>query len=407
MRDDTAILDHQPPARPAPWLRLLRPYLRRVEHGSLRILADGREQLLVPGRKPGTAADIHVHRPYALAARLLTRGTLGLAEGYMAGDWDTPDLRGFLRWAAANQDATPRGGRAAALFRLADRLRHVLGRRNSRRGSRRNIASHYDLGNDFYRLWLDPGMTYSSALFAHRGEALEAAQQRKYRRMLELLDAAPGASVLEIGCGWGGFAEEAARRGHPVTGLTLSREQLAHARRRLDEAGLGGRADLRLQDYRDVSGRFDHIVSIEMLEAVGEDYWPGFFATLHGRLAPGGSAALQFITIAPERFAAYRRGVDFIQRYVFPGGMLPTSEVVRDLAARHGLAVEAQEAHGAHYAETLERWYEAFLGCEDRLPGRLGEERFRRLWRFYLAYCIAGFRAGTIDLVHMRLRREA
>jgi len=285
-----------------------------------------------------------------------------------------------------------------------DRLQHRW-RRNHRRGSRRNIAFHYDLGNDFYRLWLDPGMTYSAALFAEPGEPLEAAQGRKYQRVLDRLGARPRAHILEIGCGWGGFAEHAARQGFRVTGITLSREQLAFARKRIAAAGLEDRVELRLQDYRDVNERFDHVVSIEMFEAVGEQYWQTYFETVQRALKPGGRASLQVITIDAARYEAYQREADFIQKYVFPGGMLPSVPAFDAAAQAAGLVAHEREFYGRDYADTLRRWDASVCANRHGIAALGFDERFLRLWRYYLAYCEAGFRTGRIDLMQVALAR--
>jgi cyclopropane-fatty-acyl-phospholipid synthase len=276
------------------------------------------------------------------------------------------------------------------------RLRHWLNR-NSRQGSRRNIMAHYDLGNEFYAQWLDPTMTYSSALFAGGEASLAGAQVAKYSRILERLQAAPGQRILEIGCGWGGFAEAATGQGLALTGLTLSPAQLAWAQRRVPSA------DLRLQDYRDVNGRFDHIVSIEMFEAVGERYWPAYFRTLARCLKPQGRAVVQSIVIRDELFASYRRGTDFIQQYIFPGGMLPSPSVFAREAGRQGLCVRDAFAFGDDYARTLALWREQFEARWPQIAALGFDETFRRLWRFYLAYCEAGFRAGNIDVMQFEL----
>jgi cyclopropane-fatty-acyl-phospholipid synthase len=269
---------------------------------------------------------------------------------------------------------------------------------NTKTGSRRNIAFHYDLGNDFYRTWLDASMTYSSALYSRPDQGLEAAQERKLARILALLEMEEGHRVLEIGCGWGDLAARLAKSGCHVTGLTLSKEQLAHARALAQAEGIAGRTDLRLQDYRDVGGRYDRVVSIEMLEAVGERYWPTYFSTVRERLAPGGRAVLQVITIDEERFKTYRRSADFIQRYIFPGGMLPTRSIVAREAAQAGLRLVAEETFGASYALTLAEWRRRFFAAWPAIE-RLGfPPAFRRLWEYYLCYCEAGFRAGVIDV---------
>jgi cyclopropane-fatty-acyl-phospholipid synthase len=271
------------------------------------------------------------------------------------------------------------------------------------RGSRRNIQAHYDRGNDFYRLWLDPTMTYSSALFEGRECDLQEAQRRKYARLLALLGARPGQRVLEIGCGWGGFALEAARRGISVTGITLSREQLSLARRRVREAGLSGLVELRLQDYRSLACSYDHIVSIEMFEAVGEANWDTYTRTLKRCLKQGGRAAPQFITIDETAFESYRRRPDFIQRYIFPGGMLPSIERFGASVASSGLCMQRADAFGEDYARTLAEWHRRFLASEGEIAAMGFDRVFRRMWRYYLAYCEAGFRAGRIDLAQVLL----
>jgi cyclopropane-fatty-acyl-phospholipid synthase len=279
-------------------------------------------------------------------------------------------------------------------------------RRNSLRGSRRNIAFHYDLGNDFYRLWLDPSMTYSAALFDRPDESLEAAQERKYERMLAQLDASPGQHILEIGCGWGGFACHAASRGYRVTGLTLSREQLEYARKRVAQQGLSDRVELRLQDYRKLNERFDHIVSIEMFEAVGEAYWDTYFDTLRRSLKPGGRASLQVITIDEGRFESYRRRADFIQKYIFPGGMLPSVEAFTRHACANGLKLERLDMFGLDYARTLRRWDARVAARSGEIMAQGFDQRFINMWRYYLAYCEAGFRSDRIDLMQVTLTGE-
>ena len=378
--------------------------LGRLRYGRLDVTPPGGDTQPIIAAEPGPQGDIVLHRPVRLALRLLARGDLGLGEGYVAGDWDTRRPAETLAVLAQNETAF--GVTGGRLTRLVDRLQHRW-RRNDRHGSRRNIAAHYDLGNDFYRLWLDRGMTYSAALFAERGEPLEEAQARKYDAVLDRLGARPGDHVLEIGCGWGGLAEHAARRGLRVTGITLSQAQLDYARARIAAAGLSDRVKLRLQDYRDLTETFDHIVSIEMFEAVGEAYWATYFATLQRCLRPGGKASLQVITIAEAAFAGYRRSADFIQKYVFPGGMLPAVPAFDRAAASAGLAVTDRAFHGLDYADTLRRWDATFRAREGEID-RLGyDARFRRLWRYYLAYCEAGFRTGRIDLMQVALVRAS
>jgi len=335
---------------------------------------------------------------------ILAKGDIGFAEAWMAGDWHTDDLPALLTLLARNRDTLQSAIHGKAWRLIGHRLTHLL-RANTRAGSQRNIQAHYDLGNDFYRLWLDPSMSYSSALGLGVGEPLERAQQRKYRNVLQQLDVRPGQMILEIGCGWGGFAEIAVKEyGCRVLGLTLSKEQLAWARQRAEQGGWAGAADFELCDYRDVRGSYDHIVSIEMMEAVGERFWPGYFAQIRDRLKPGGRAVVQTITIADALFRGYRKGTDFIQRYVFPGGMLPSPAVFGQHVRKAGLVVAGDMAFGQDYAETLVRWRDGFEAALPEVRALGYDERFVRLWRFYLAYCEAGFRAGSVDVHQFQLR---
>lgn len=384
--------------RAAVWVRLYGGFFRRLAFGSLLVRLGEGDGRLFRGPLSGGAAELRIRRPLRLLLRLVTRGDVGFAEGYMEGDWETPDLPALLDLLHLNTEHLA-GSQGLSLSRWLDRLVHRL-RDNHRGNSRRNIARHYDLGNDFYRLWLDPGMTYSSALFADRGrEPLELAQVRKYERLLDWIDAAPGQTLLEIGCGWGGLAEAAARRGLKVTGVTLSTEQLSYARARIAKAGLGERVELRLQDYRDIRGQYDHAVSIEMLEAVGEAYWPTYFQALRRLVRPGGRIALQVITMHEDDFHKYRRSADFIQLYIFPGGMLPSPQRLDREARDAGLVSLESRRYGADYAETLRRWRQTFQAAAQEVD-RLGyDARFRRMWDYYLAYCEVGFECGSVDLV--------
>jgi cyclopropane-fatty-acyl-phospholipid synthase len=368
----------------------------------LRSIRGGRLDLRLPD---GTACQFGEGEPIAylqvhdlsLFARVLARGDIGLAEAYLDRHWDSPDLSALLTLLANNRDALRRAVYGSWRTLLTARARHWLNR-NNRRGSVRNIAAHYDLGNDFYKLWLDPSMSYSGALYRpdHEG-GLVAAQHAKYRRILDRLNAQTSQRVLEIGCGWGGFAELAVREELQLTGVTLSPAQLEWARQRVPQA------DLRLQDYRDIDERFDHVVSIEMFEAVGERWWPSYFKTVARALKPGGRAVVQSITIRDDLFGAYRRGTDFIQQYVFPGGMLPSRSAVRAAAARQGLVVHDEFAFGLDYARTLAEWRRAFEQQWPRIAALGFDEHFRRLWRFYLSYCEAGFLAGSVDVVQFEL----
>jgi cyclopropane-fatty-acyl-phospholipid synthase len=364
-------------------------------------LPDGTELRRCSGR-PGPAARLRILHWRALR-RIALSGAVGFAEAFIDGDLETPDVRAVVGFVLANETAFGALLGGGAWTRLAGRLRHAL-RANTRRGSRRNIAAHYDLGNAFYRLWLDETMSYSAARFVRGDEDLAEAQRQKYRQVAALAGIAPGMRVLEIGCGWGGFATLAAGElGCHVTGLTLSAEQHRLATESLAALGLSARAEIRLQDYRDCSARYDAVVSIEMFEAVGERNWPTYFRCLSDRLHPGGRAALQIITIAPDRFERYRRSADFIQRYIFPGGMLPTEAAVVREAERAGFALDRVERFGADYARTLALWGQAFRENWPRIR-RLGfDERFRRMWEYYLDYCAAGFDHRSIDVAHFAL----
>ncbi len=354
------------------------------------------------GAKP--EAELHV-RDWRFFRRVVLDGDIGFAEAYIEGLCDSPDLAGLIALLAENEQSLGRMAHTNALHDLALKFLHWQ-RRNSRRGSRKNIHAHYDLGNEFYRLWLDPTMTYSSALYGGTddGKPLEAAQTAKYERILEQIGAKQGDSILEIGCGWGGFAETAARHGMRVTGVTISQQQLDYARQRLARAGLSDRVDLQFRDYRDMDGRYDHIVSIEMIEAVGERYWPDYFAALKRHVAPGGSILVQAIVIADDFFESYRRHPDFIQTYVFPGGMLLSPTTVREQCRQAGLKVAELYSFGRDYARTLETWLGRFDRVADQVAKMGFDERFRRMWRYYLAYCAAGFSTGRTDVLQAHFR---
>ncbi|WP_068809524.1 SAM-dependent methyltransferase [Thauera phenolivorans] len=342
-------------------------------------------------------------RDHAAFDQALAHGDIGFAEAWIDGHWDTGDLTGLLRLLSRNRAALGSAIHGRMFRLLGHRLAHLL-RANTRSGARRNIEAHYDLGNDFYALWLDRTMSYSAAVFAGADDSLEDAQLRKYRRVLDALDARPGQTILEIGCGWGGFAEVAATEyGCQVLGLTLSPAQLEFAQARAERGGFARQVEFALCDYRDVRGQYDHIVSIEMIEAVGERFWPGYFAQLAARLKPGGRCMVQAITIADALFARYRRGTDFIQRHVFPGGMLPCPAEVRRQAAGAGLALAGDFAFGRDYARTLAHWHERFTARLDAVKAQGFDERFVRKWRFYLSYCEAGFDSGDIDVHHYLL----
>jgi cyclopropane-fatty-acyl-phospholipid synthase len=367
-------------------------------------LPDGRV-LRFEGREAGVEATLIV-RDFDFAKRLAWGGDLGLAEAYLRGEWDTPDLTAFIQLFAANYQLIETLLPDKPLIRLWQMFRHFLNR-NSRRGARRNIHAHYDLGNRFYKTWLDRTMTYSSALFAPGDNDLAAAQTRKYKALAEAADIRPSHHVLEIGCGWGGFAEFAAKEiGCRVTGLTISREQFEFATDRIAKAGLADKVEIKLLDYRDEHGVYDRIVSIEMFEAVGEAFWPTFFRQIRERLAAGGRAGLQVITIKDEHFDNYRRELDFIRGYIFPGGMLPSPSIMKDLGQRFGVPFAGERIFGLDYATTLALWRERFRQAWPQLAPLGFDERFRRMWEYYLSYCEAGFRTQNIDVRQMIFAKD-
>ena len=372
----------------------------KLEKGHLDIhMPDGNVFHFDTGQE-GPVAQMNV-RDLGFARRLAQGGDIGIAEAYLQGDWETPDLPKFLELFCSNQSVMVRMLQDKPLIRLLQMVRHWM-RRNTKSGSRRNIHAHYDLGNRFYEQWLDRTMTYSSAMFGDGANDLVSAQTQKYRELALKTQLAPDLSVLEIGCGWGGFAEFAAKEyGCRVTGLTISQEQYDFAKKRIFEAGLAERVDIRLQDYRDETGVFDRIASIEMFEAVGEEYWPTYFQQLRDRLKTGGLAGLQVITIQETMFSHYRSEMDFIRRYIFPGGMLPTGKIMRDLGEKYGLALATERIFGLDYANTLAQWRNSFYAAWPNLTKLGFDERFRRMWEYYLSYCEAGFRAGTIDVRQM------
>ena len=386
-----------PDDRQAFSLRLLLRLLAGIRVGRLTLVAPDGSAFYFEGGSPGPESTILI-RDLDAVRRTLFGGDLGLAEAYMDGQWETPDLMAFLELGLRNMKAF-RVDRPGLLRRMLDALVHAL-RRNTRAGARRNIRSHYDLGNDFYKLWLDETLTYSSALFQHPDQPLAAAQRNKYQALVDKLQLQSDHHLLEIGSGWGGFALYAAHQtGCRVTSITLSEQQLQEARARAQASGLSGQVTFELLDYRDVQGRFDRIVSIEMFEAVGEHYWQAYFEVLHDRLEPGGRAALQVITIDDAAFEDYRRTVDFIQRYIFPGGMLPSPSAWEACVRRAGLRTESRDFHGQDYARTLRLWDRNVRLMEQQISQQGFDARFLRMWHYYLAYCQAGFSAGQVDLL--------
>ena len=387
--------------------RALFALLRRLRVGTLDVqLPDGQQMRFGSGAAAEPHAAVRLHN-WQVCSAALRAGDIGFAESFIAGDWAASDLVALLALFIANRAAVQAVVYGTWWGQLIHRVRHLLNR-NSRAGSQRNIHAHYDLGNAFYRLWLDPTMSYSSAWFnGNPAQTTASAQQAKMRRALAECRLQPGDRVLELGCGWGGLAECAARDfGARLTGVTLSAEQLAFGRQRLADAGLDGLAQLRFQDYRDIAdGPYDAIVSIEMFEAVGREYWASYFKILHDCLKPGGRACIQSITIDDALFARYVAGTDFIQQYIFPGGLLPCPGAFRAEAAKAGLVVENELAFGPDYAETLRRWRQDFLHQDAQVRGLGFDTRFMRTWEFYLAYCEAAFASGSTDVMQFTLRR--
>jgi len=369
------------------------------------ILPDGR-QFRAEGPEPGHVAEIHIHNDDVFT-RTVRDGDMGFAEAYLDGWWTTPDLMAVMEFMHDDADHIYDGFPAQRLVQIYERLRFWM-QRNSKKQARKNISYHYDLGNDFYSLWLDDTMTYSSAIFTTGQESTEAAQIAKYASMIDQMGAQAGDHVLEIGCGWGGFAEYAAKeRGIKVTGLTISREQHDYAVERMAKAGLSDMVQIKMQDYRDEKGRYDGVASIEMFEAVGEQYWPTYFKTVHDCLKPGKNATLQIITVKDERFESYRKTVDFIQKYIFPGGMMPSPSVLREQITQAGMGVESSVEFGKSYALTLRRWHDTFNEKWDQVAALGFDERFRRMWDFYLTSCAATFDSRNCDVTQITVTRPA
>ncbi len=383
---------------------------RHLPVGSIRIIGPDGHMHKVVGPNPGPHAELHIHNERCIR-RFMIGGMLGFNEAYLDEDWSSPDITALFDYALANEKAMSDVLQGKGWYRFLSGLGHMF-RRNTRKGSRKNISAHYDLGNAFYEAWLDPSMTYSSALFADPdrpdpAENLTTAQARKYDHLAQQLQLTEGMHVLEVGCGWGGFAEHAARHyGVRVTAITISEQQFTYARERIAKAGLEHLVEIRFQDYRDVPERFDAIASIEMFEAVGESFWPVFFQQIHERLKPGGLAALQIITIEDHRFSHYRVKADYIQKYIFPGGMLPSPTVLADQIAQADLQVVEQLSFGQSYAETLARWQASFQSVWPEISAMGFDQRFKRIWEQYLAYCQAGFTAGAIDVVQVALKHR-
>ncbi len=377
----------------------------QLKFGSVYVRLPDHRTVVFQGSEPGPSAAIQLNN-YGFARRVIMGGDIGMAESYIRGDWTTPDLTQLLYVFGLNENLVNSAFAGNMLVRLCRRALHRL-RRNTREGSRHNIHAHYDLGNEFFAAWLGPSMTYSSALFSAETADLPAAQRHKYEQLAKAIELQSGQTLLEIGCGWGGFAEFAAKTyGASVLALTISKEQHEFARRRIHEAGLAEKVEVRLQDYRDQSGHFDRIASIEMFEAVGEQFWPAYFNQLQQRLRPGGLAGIQTITVRDELFDGYRRRVDFIQRYIFPGGMLPSANILRSLGERFEIPMIHERVFGQDYAKTIAIWRTNFGQAWADLTSLGFDEPFRRLWEYYLCYCEAGFRAGKIDVRQLVFARR-
>ncbi|MBR2572779.1 MAG: class I SAM-dependent methyltransferase [Loktanella sp.] len=378
--------------------------LKTMKRGRIDIILPDGRHFRADGAEPGYVAEVHVHNTDVFA-RTVREGDLGFCESYMDGWWSTPDLMAFMDLMHDDMEHIYDGFPGQFLVRFYERMRFWL-QNNSKKQARKNISYHYDLGNEFYGLWLDDTMTYSSAKFVTGQESMEAGQIEKYKSMVDQMGVQPGDHVLEIGCGWGGFAEYAAKeRGLRVTGLTISQAQHDYAVARMQKAGLSDKVTIKMQDYRDEKGIYDGIASIEMFEAVGEKYWPVYFETLHDRLKPGKNATLQIITVEHRRWHVYKRGVDFIQKYIFPGGMLPSPVVLRQEIEKAGLKVAQSIEFGESYSQTLRRWHDTFNARWDQVQALGFDDRFRRMWNFYLTSCAGTFHSGNCDVTQITVTR--
>jgi cyclopropane-fatty-acyl-phospholipid synthase len=401
-------------AGPTLWTRLISRLtewigvrlIGRPRHGALTVTFPNGRSRTVGNPATGEHAILKL-RNFKVITEAMRRGTVGFAAAYISGDLEIEDLTAVFRYFLQNRDVFDAAN--PGLFRRAAQdIAYHMSRQNTREGAKQNISEHYDLGNDFYGKWLDPSMTYSSALFSSEDQSLEAAQSAKYHRVADMAGVRKGETVLEIGCGWGGFAETVARDFQAVLyGITLSREQLNYGLERLSKQGLDNLATLHFEDYRDTAGQYDHVASIEMVEAVGQEHWPTYFQAVRDRLKPGGTAAIQAITINEADFDDYRAGPDFIQRYIFPGGMLLTKTAMREQGERVGLLLENVENFRLSYARTLRLWRDRFLERWSEIAKLGYDEEFRRKWLYYLSYCEAGFMEGTIDVGIYQYRRPA
>jgi cyclopropane-fatty-acyl-phospholipid synthase len=388
---------------PSKTLQFALKFIAKINIGTLDVILPDHKKLHFMGKEKGPKATLIIHND-RVARRFLTGGRLGFCEAYLDGDWSSPDITTFFELILLNTESMNKALSGKPWYRALSYILHSFNN-NSRGGSRKNIYQHYDIGNNFYKEWLDPSMTYSSALWKTGNETLEQAQFEKYKNLAEMLDIQPHHKVLEIGCGWGGFADYVATHiGAEITCITISQEQHDYAVKRIKDKGLDDKVKIMMKDYRDVKGFYDRIVSIEMFEAVGEKYWPIYFETLHNRLKKGGKAGLQIITIDDGHFDDYRRSADYIQRYIFPGGMLPSIKALKEQANKANLTWDNYIAFGQDYARTLELWNKDFQAAWPKLETQF-DARFKRLWEQYLCYCEAGFKVGTIDVVQLVLNK--
>jgi cyclopropane-fatty-acyl-phospholipid synthase len=400
MTDNTSdfLIKNKYSGRKKPWLKILPAYFSNIKGGQLTLILPDNHVLKfghANADNPQALIKLNSYKPLSV---LFAKGDLAFAECYLQGEWECPDLTSLFMFGLVIETGFKINSSNSLALKIVNRVRHVLNR-NSRKGARRNISFHYDLGNDFYKLGLDETMTYSSALFNSPDDSLKQAQLNKYQAIGELLNVTKKDRILEIGCGWGGFSKYIVElKGSRIEGLTLSKEQLEFANARYKKAGIAKQAKASYTDYRDSSGQYDKIVSIEMFEAVGEDNWDAYFKTIHDRLAPGGTAVLQIIIIDKERFLSYRKNADFIQRYIFPGGMLPSLEALEGAVGRNNLIIQDTHFFGPSYARTCALWNERFQIAWPQIESLGYSSRFKRMWEYYLSYCEAGFRAGSVDV---------
>jgi len=385
--------------------RLLTGILKNIEFGSIKITTPRNKILEFTGSKEGPNADIQL-KSWRVLIRTIWGGHTYFFESFRRGEWETSDLYALLLFGELNETSVDKVMKSTIWRRLIEQVLHKLNQ-NSRKGSKRNIAAHYDLGNSFYQLWLDKSMTYSSALFEGQTTCLSEAQRQKYLRIANKIELKEGDKLLEIGCGWGGFAEIAAKEyGCQVTGLTLSKEQASSCKKRLKDSGIERKVDIRLEDYRDVKGLYDKIVSIEMLEAVGEKFWRRYFESIRDRLAPGGKAAIQTITIKDDCFESYKKNPDFIQQFIFPGGMLPTPSAIKHNVEAVGLKLTDTFYFGKSYIKTLHLWDQEFKKQWSRIEELGFDTDFKNTWTYYLNYCAAGFQSGRINVGQFLIQKS-